>query len=319
MMNENMTKFGLVRKQMRQQAKNFHDEIVPLSEVSFDSLGAVRIGSNEYRLRTMAGQGMAARLRVPYQYLNRCDADLQAHNLNYWVEKQKENASDLVIRFDGDEVRSVLSSKYVPIDNLQIVEEIASLGMITDDADVQCYQDERFMMLDIPDPSKKFALKKKDNEMIPGVSVSNSEVGLASFSVAAFMLRLICTNGMISKHNIEKSSYRHTSHKVLQQLPYILKDATSNLDLLQHSMKGALKVKIDDPEEMLLTLNDQYLLGKNQRQAVDWAWPQEKGNSLFNIIQTYTKASQFETLSTQDRFRLQEVGDEILSTVENQN
>jgi len=313
MMNEKMTKFGLVRKQMRQQAKNYHDEIVPLSEVSFDSLDAVRIGSDEYRLRTMAGQGMAARLRVPYQYLCRCPAGLQAQNLNYWVEKQKENASDLFIRFDGDEVRSVLSRKFIPIDNLQIVEEMASLGQITDDADVQCYQDDRFMMLNIPSPDKKFALLKKD-EMMPGVSISNSEVGLASFSVAAFMLRLICTNGMISKHHIEKSSYRHVSTTVLKQLPTILQNATTNLDLIQHSMKSALKVKFEEPEEMLLTLNDQYLLGENQRQAVDWAWPQEKGNSLFNIMQTYTKASQFETLSTQDRFRLQEVGGEILYT-----
>lgn len=317
-MNQNMVKFGEVRKSVKQQAKNFHDEIVPLSAVSFDSLDAVRIGSDEYRLRTMAGQGMSARLRVPYQYLARCDADLQAQNLNYWVEKQKENGSDLFVRFDGDAVRAVFSKRYVPIDNMQIVNEMALLG-VSNDAEVQFYMDSHFMMLNIPSPDKKFALLKKD-EMMPGVSVSNSEVGLASFSVAAFMLRLICTNGMVSRQNMEKSSYRHVSQKVLQNLPTILEDATSNLDLLQHSMKGALKVKIEEPEEMLLTLNDQYLLGENQRQAVDWALSQEKGNnSLFDLIQIYTKASQFETLSTQDRFRLQEVGGEILSTVENQN
>jgi hypothetical protein len=34
--------------------------------------------------------------------------------------------------------------------------------------------------------------------MTPGVSVSNSEVGLACLSIAAFFLRLICTNGMVS-------------------------------------------------------------------------------------------------------------------------
>jgi hypothetical protein len=82
-------------------------------------------------------------------------------------------------------------------------------------------------------------------------------------------------------------------------------------------MKEALKVKIDDPEEMLLTLNDQYMLGENLREAVNWAWPQEKGGSMFNIIQTYTRAVQFEALSsTQDRFRLQEVGGKILSDLQ---
>jgi len=311
-MEQSMVKFGEVRKSVKQQAKNFHDEIVPLSDVSFDSLGTVRIGSESYRLRVMAGQGMAARLKVPYQYLARCSAGLQAQNLNYWVTKQKATASELLLRFDGDIVRAVLSRKFVPIDNMQIVDEMSSLG-IQDDADVQCYVDDRFMMLNVPSPDKKFALLKKD-EMMPGVSIGNSEVGLASFSVAAFMLRLICTNGMISKHHIEKSSYRHTSHKVLQQLPNILEDATSNLDLLQHSMKSALKIKIEEPEKMLLTLNDKYLLGVNQRQAVEWAFPQENGSTLFHLIQTYTKAAQHESLSVQERYQLQVMGSEVLHT-----
>lgn len=316
-MNQNMVKFEQVRESVKKQSKDFHDEVVSLSAVSFDSLDAVRIGSNEYRLRTMAGQGMAARLSVPFQYLSRCDAGLQAKNLNYWVEKQKETASDLFVRFDGDDVRAVFSKRYIPIDNMQIVNEMALLG-VSNDAEVQFYMDSHFMMLNIPSPDKKFALLKKD-EMMPGVSVSNSEVGLASFSVAAFMLRLICTNGLISKNNIEKSSYRHVSEKVLQRLPTILKDATSNLDLLQHSMKGALKVKIEEPEEMLLTLNDQYLLNDNQREAVTWARTLEPGSTMFNLVQTFTRAVQHQSLNAAERHRLMVVGGKILSTVEIRN
>jgi hypothetical protein len=141
-MAQSIVKFGEVRKSVKQQAKNFHDEIVPLADVSFDNLGAVRIGSESYRLRTMAGQGMAARLKVPYTYLSRCDADLQAQNLNYWVTKQKATASELLLRFDGDVVRAVLSRKFVPIDNMQIIDEIYSLGIIADDADVEYYVDD---------------------------------------------------------------------------------------------------------------------------------------------------------------------------------
>jgi hypothetical protein len=99
---------------------------------------------------------------------------------------------------------------------------------------------------------------------------------------------------------------------VLQNLPTILQDATSNLDLLQHSMKEALAFKVDNPEELLMTLNDRYLLGETQREAVTWAWPQEKGGSKFHLVQTYTKASQFETLSVQERYQLQVVGSEVL-------
>jgi hypothetical protein len=310
-MNQNMVKFGQVRESVINQAKNFHDEIVPLKDVQFDSLKSVRIGDQQHPLRMHGAMGMAARLHVPHSYLERCDGQLQAINLNYWVEKQKANSSDLFIRFDGDEVRAVFSTRYRALDNIQIINELAGLG-ITEDADVQCYMDDKFMMLNIPSPSRKLSLLKRD-EVMPGVSVSNSEIGLASFSVAAFMLRLICTNGMISKSHMAKTSYRHVSTKVLEQLPTILQDATSSLDLLTHSLKEAAKVKVEDPEEKIVELNEQYMLNDNQKEAVIWAIPQEikKTNSMYNIIQVFTRAVQHSSLNSLEKYRLQSIGGEI--------
>lgn len=261
-----------------------------------------------------AGMGICARLQVPFSYLSRCNNfELQARNLNFWVDKQKVNGSDLFVRFDGDEVRAVFSKRYIPIDHLQIVNKLSTLG-IEDDNDVQFSCDQQFMMLNIPSSTKKFELLKKD-EAIPGFSVSNSEVGLASFTVAAFLLRLICTNGMISKSHMAKTSYRHVSTKVLEQLPDILKDATSNLDVLAHSLRNAAKFSIEDPEEKILALNEQYLLNEKQREAVVWAIPQEikKTNSMYNIIQTYTRAVQHQSLTAQEQYQLQEVGGKIAS------
>ena len=68
------------------------------------------------------------------------------------------------------------------------------------------------MSLSIPDGRQTFNVYGE--KMTPGISVSNSEVGLASLSIAAFMLRLVCTNGMISKTEVS-ASYRHVSAKIL--------------------------------------------------------------------------------------------------------
>jgi hypothetical protein len=62
----------------------------------------------------------------------------------------------------------------------------------------------------------------------PGISISNSEVGLASLSVAAFILRLICTNGMVSKTEIS-ASYRHVSTKILTELPQVFEKVSVEL------------------------------------------------------------------------------------------
>jgi len=59
--------------------------------------------------------------------------------------------------------------------------------------------------------------------MTPGVSISNSEVAIASLSIAAFVLRLVCTNGMISKTEVS-ASYRHVSLKILNGFPKVLVD-----------------------------------------------------------------------------------------------
>jgi hypothetical protein len=47
--------------------------------------------------------------------------------------------------------------------------------------------------------------------------------------------------------------------------------------------------------------------------AVTWAWPYEEGDTMFNIVNTYTKASQFEDLSAASSFKLQKTGGQILS------
>jgi hypothetical protein len=57
-----------------------------------------------------------------------------------------------------------------------------------------------FMLLSIPDGKQTFQVN--GDKMTPGISVSNSEVGLASLSVSAFFLRLVCTNGMVAKTEI---------------------------------------------------------------------------------------------------------------------
>jgi hypothetical protein len=84
------------------------------------------------------------------------------------------------------------------------------------DTRVQCSLDNEFMSLSIPDSKETFQFNGE--RMTPGISVSNSEVGLTSLSIAAFMLRLVCTNGMISKTEVS-ASYRHVSTKILSELP----------------------------------------------------------------------------------------------------
>jgi hypothetical protein len=124
----------------------------------------------------------------------------------------------LLFRFDGQDVRALFTTKYIPVDNFEVCERLDSLGY-GPDTEVQCHLDPEFMSLSIPDGAKAFDIN--GDKFKPGISISNSEVGLASLSISAFVLRLVCTNGLVAKSDVS-ASYRHVSTKILSEFPQVL-------------------------------------------------------------------------------------------------
>jgi hypothetical protein len=46
---------------------------------------------------------------------------------------------------------------------------------------------------------------------------------------------------------------------------------------------------------------------------MEWAWPQEMGDTMFHLVNTYTRASQFGGLSAENSYQLQRVGGNIFA------
>ena len=131
--------------------------------------------------------------------------DIKEINLDHWIQREKNDK--LLFRFDGQDVRAVFTTKYIPVDNFEVAERLDSLGY-GPDTEVQCHLDPEFMSLSIPDGKNAFDIN--GDRFKPGISISNSEVGLASLSIAAFVLRLVCTNGLVAKSDVS-ASYRHVN------------------------------------------------------------------------------------------------------------
>jgi hypothetical protein len=266
----------------------------------------MNISTEYHQLRPIAQQSICFRLGIPIQYMRRCPPEVQAYNLNYWIEHEKNE--QLFVRFDGDDVRAIFTPKYKPVDNFEVLERLDSMGYLPE-TEVQCHLDKEFLLLSIPDGKKSFSIN--GDNMIPGVSISNSEVGLASLSISAFILRLVCTNGMISKTEVS-TSYRHISTKILSEFPDVLNRVSFEVGKQRDQIKLSLNSPVKEPLLTLESFNRQFQLGKEQREAVDWAWALEAGETMFNVINTYTRASQFEGLPAESSYRLQKVGGEIL-------
>lgn len=304
-----MTTLGKVLDQVWGMSERHTDRYVPTREISFQDMETVSIAGELFPLKPIAQQGIANRLGIPAHYLRKCPPDIQRMNLNHWITKERND--QLFFRFSRNEIRAVFTPRYIPTDNIEVLEHLRKLGY-QDDTPVQASIDENFLAVNIPDGEKMFSIN--GDRMTPGISISNSEVGIASLSISSFFLRLVCTNGMISKTEVT-ASYRHISAKILTDFPEVLGKLGRELNQQRNQLKLSLESVVKDPESTIATFNKQFQLNQDEKDAVSWAMPFEMGPTMFNIINTFTKAAQFKNLSADSSYRLQRAGGMILEMV----
>ena len=108
------TTFEKAKEQVELMAANCYDDTIPVVDMRFDSLDKIWISGGEFDVLPSAQRLFANRLRVPHAYLVRCPADLQAQNLNYWLEQERKQRENLFCRFDGQGLRAVFTQKSSP-------------------------------------------------------------------------------------------------------------------------------------------------------------------------------------------------------------
>ncbi len=304
-----MTTLGDVFERIHAMSVNNHDDYVKVKDLRFEGIETILIGDSPRSLKPIAQMSMANRLGIPYYYLKKCPAEIQRENLNYWL--QHERNEQLFFRFSGDEVRAIFTPRYIPTDNLEVLDKLKSLGYAPD-ARVQASVSEQFMMVNIPDTRETFTVN--GDRMTPGISMANSEVGLAALSIGAFVLRLVCTNGMVSKTQVS-ASYRHVSGKILNELPAVFSDISRELANKKDQFRLSIESRVEHPEATINSFNNQFQLTKEEKEAVEWALPKEYGQTMYHVINVYTKASQYPGLPADGGYKLQKVGGTILEMV----
>jgi hypothetical protein len=304
-----MTTLGDVSNRVSELSKNCFDHLVSVKDISFDGLESMTISNEIHPVRAIAQQSIAYRLGIPIQYLKKCPSEVQAYNMNHWIKEEKNK--ELFLRLDGHEIRAIFTPRYKPIDNFEILERLDSLGY-THDTPVQCHLDREFMNLSLLDRGQTFSLN--GDKMTPGISVSNSEVGLSCFSIAAFFLRLICTNGLIAKSEV-KAAFKHVSLKAFEKFKEIIDRISQELRKKKDQFRLSLQSQVQNPLMTLDSFNRQFALTKEEKEAVSWGWNREGGDSMFHVVNAYTRGAQFEGLSAASGYRLQKVGGMILEMV----
>lgn len=295
---------------------NYYDETIPVQDMEFDSLSQMWVSGKPVEIAPSAQRLLANRLRVPYTYLERCPKDLQAQNLNFWIEQEAKQRQTFFCRFDNNRLRAVFTERYRPLDNMNILSQLINNGF-DPLAEIQFSVDDTMFIIKIPEYDRAFSVSlshEKQDRVVPGICISNSEVGLLAFSIEAFFYRIVCTNGMISKTSTA-SRFKHISQKGIENfhdtLRLVIQDSTHNQRQFQISRQS----EVSNPLSTIEMFARQFALSQTETEVVQKAYFMEEGATMFHIINAFTAAAKSPQLTTAEVYKLEKAGGLILSLV----
>jgi hypothetical protein len=155
---------------------------------------------------------------VPIKYFREMQeagmADLAAENVNRWLHRADDNR---LVRMADNHIRAVLSDRYRALDNydlaIRVMDRAKEHNAVIIDSQLT---EERMYVKALapqareyleftPEEKKAHTWHKVGNDsIIPGIMVSNSEVGSGAFRVEPFTFREVCSNTAIGTDSLFK-------------------------------------------------------------------------------------------------------------------
>lgn len=300
---EDSMEFGQAKIIVKEKAESQWDELFTPRNMEFENFDTISINGTSYQVGKHAKRLIGQRLRVPAPYIDRCPSHLQAEQLNWWLRQQNQD-TDLFCRFEDNTLRAMFTKRYKPMDNVEIIEQLD----VPDNTGCMLKIDDGMLQLSLPDRKSAFDVSPGD-EMIPGVSVSNSEVGLKTFSVSAYYLRIACLNGMVVTDYISQS-FRHTSTRGLDNFGEVMSSVSTAILRSNEQFKVAIDAEVEDAMLMIANLAKSYQFTK---QAIEHIQEHYEGpQTMFGVIQAFTAAAKDISLSVERSYALERAGGKIL-------
>lgn len=186
------------------------EETLQESYLTFDGEGHDDIAGGP--VNDFAHNQIAQRLNIPKRYYDRMREDAPAlldSNVQHWFANAPETR---MVRMMDGRVRAFLSNRYRRLDNLDLMEKAVLPELSRYDGrlvfHVAALTDERLIVRALlPDLAADVELDPTNHTIFPGrtggdivqagVEIKNSEVGKGALSVAPFIWRLRCFNGLV--------------------------------------------------------------------------------------------------------------------------
>lgn len=272
-------------------------------------------GVGTFELSPWAESQMCSKLGIPVKYFRYSPGDLKNIQLDYWIRSLFQDKDRWLLRCKGSTIRGVLSDRYRPFDNHQLLELWKGLSIAHKYRYEYSLSDLSFYMRALP----RNGNGRHDGlgGLCAGVYIANSEVGRRGVSIHATVWRQVCSNGLIAPVSATALYRRHIwldADALANDFKQAVEDALQASKKSIKQLAAARDVSSSEEELMseLARIESTAFEDYHRTLALD-AFRREREHNLFGVVNTLTELAQ--GLPPDDRFELEARAGRLLERV----
>jgi hypothetical protein len=242
---------------------------------------------------------IADKLEIPLKYYHKMEEaapELLTENVNTWL---RQNGKEIFIRGLGNSVRAFLSDRYRVIDHLDVL--LCALNELqAHDAEIEdCYLSDTEMNIKVKSQKLKDFIRHKDDLIMGGIFITNSETGHKALRVEPRMFRVQCSNGMIVEELVTREIHIGNGDEISDEIVYLslrrsIRELFSRFGEIVLLLRESTEAKIKNPQKVIQNVVDQYKLSESQKANILMAFGAEPEHDKYGIANALTLAAQKE-------------------------
>ena len=256
-------------------------------------------GSHSFLITKLCHTQIAEKLEIPLKYYHKMEEEapeLLAENINTWLKRMDK---DFFIRGLGNKVRALLSARYRVIDHLDVL--YCSLNELqAHEAEIEdCYLSDIEMNIKVKSVKLRDFVRHKDDLIMGGLFLCNSETGHKALRVEPRIFRVKCSNGMIIEEFITREIHLGNEGELYDEIIYLsirrsIRELFGRFGEITQALREATEIKIKNPQKVINNVVEQYRLSESQKENILIAFGAEPEYDKFGIANAITRAAQKE-------------------------
>ena len=260
---------------------------------------------------------IAEKLEIPLKYYHKMEEEtpeLLTENVNTWLRR---NNKDVFLRGLDESARAFLSDRYRVIDHLDVL--MCALNELqAHDAEIEdCFLSETEMNIKVKSQTLRDFVRHKDDLIMGGIFITNSETGHKALRVEPRMFRVKCSNGMIVEELVTREIHIGNGDEISDEIVYLslrrsIRELFNRFGEIVLLLRESTEAKIRNPQKVIQNVVDQYKLSEAQKANILIAFGAEPEYDQYGIANAVTLAAQKEE-SWEKSVELEKLGGKLVA------